>query len=62
MRFRVEPPVPQGGDVRFDLRKFILLRVRRVALAEPRLPYAKILRPVGAKSRTDVVDAGEDSI
>ena len=35
-------------------------RVRRVALAEPSLPYAKIKRPVGAKSRVPVECGGED--
>jgi len=30
-------------------------RVRRVALAEPRLPYAKLKRPVGAKSRVQLL-------
>jgi hypothetical protein len=34
--------------------------VRRVALAEPSLPYAKIKRPVGAKSRVPVECGGED--
>ncbi len=35
-------------------------RVRRVALAEPSLPYAKVKRPVGAKSRVPVECGGED--
>jgi hypothetical protein len=35
-------------------------RLRRVALAEPSLPYAKIKRPVWAKSRVPVECGGED--
>jgi hypothetical protein len=31
--------------------------VHRVALAKPRLPYAKVSRPVGAKSRVPLVSA-----
>jgi hypothetical protein len=34
--------------------------VRRVALAEPSLPYARIRRPVGAKSRVPVERGGDD--
>jgi hypothetical protein len=34
--------------------------IRRVALAEPSLPYAKLNRPVGAKSRVPVERGGED--
>jgi hypothetical protein len=37
-----------------------LFSFRRVALAEPSLPYAKIKRPVGAKSRLPVVSGDED--
>ncbi|MFM7115334.1 MAG: hypothetical protein ACKO0N_01745, partial [Planctomycetota bacterium] len=40
-----DPPVPQGGDVRLDLNLFVFIRLRRVS------PYAKVKRPVGAKSR-----------
>ena len=35
-------------------------RVRRVALAKPSLPYAKLRRPVGAKSRVPMQCGGDD--
>ncbi|MFM7115743.1 MAG: hypothetical protein ACKO0N_03830, partial [Planctomycetota bacterium] len=67
----VEPPVPPGvffiapafslgGEVRFDLLLF-LVRLRRVALEKPRGPYAKLKRPVGAKSRVLMVRWTVDS-
>jgi hypothetical protein len=58
--FSVEPSEPQGGVGRFDLGGGRGIRVRRVALAEPSLPYAKISRPVGAKSRVLMECGGED--
>jgi hypothetical protein len=69
MSNRPSPPQRKNGDNENDSpggtggstpNLMCGLRVRRVALAEPSLPYAKIKRPVGAKSRVPVECGGED--
>ena len=41
IQYRVEPPVPRGGDMRLDLYGIAWFRLRRVALAESRLPHSR---------------------
>jgi len=41
IQYRVEPPVPRGGDMRLDLCGIAWFRLRSVALAGSRLPHSR---------------------